>query len=96
MKLETLNSTQLKQKKNNLLLTSYSVGTIAGVGAAIYAISKKKKFWTIIGWWIVGSIAVGVPSRLFIHKRINKIDALMEEKLKMERFQAEASSKNTK
>lgn len=80
MRTEKESIPDLKRKKENLLYTSYGVGLLGGVAGTILAISKNKKFWTCVGYWIIGSIAIGVPARIIIHNRITKINQAITQK----------------
>lgn len=62
-------------EKENAQLASWgmAISALGGVAGAIYAMKKKKKAWTVVGWFFLGSIIAGIPSGLIIRaKMINK------------------------
>ena len=55
----------------NLVVAGFALaGAIAG---AIYAKRTGGKFWRYVGYWIAGSVAVGLPARLISTPFKNKI-----------------------
>lgn len=59
--------------KNQKLQYVWSAMALAGsIAGVVYASRKGKGFWGKVGFWVIGGMAVAVPTGLIINPRIIK------------------------
>src|SRR6185503_1811975 len=63
----------ISRKINNTNLVFASAGLVGGVGGIVYAVKKGKGFWGGVGCFILGSLIVGVPTRIGMVARYNNL-----------------------
>ena len=62
-----------QQKLNNITLIIGGFGLLGGIGGVIYSNRTGGGFWRGVGYYFVGSLALGLPLRLALTPSINKI-----------------------
>jgi hypothetical protein len=62
-----------KQKLNNITLIIGGFGLLGGIGGVIYSRRTGGGFWRGVGYYFVGSLALGLPLRLALTPAINKV-----------------------
>lgn len=69
---------ELKRKQANTNLIYLGSGLVGGIGGLTYAVVKQKSFWGKVGFFILGSLVVGVPVRMAMIARTNKLNEKRE------------------
>lgn len=82
----------LDKKAKNTVLVYSTAGLVGGIAGLGYAVYKQKTFWGKVGFFILGSLAVGVPVRIAM---ISKANSLVAEKEKLQN-EYNASKSKTK
>ena len=62
-----------KSRIKNLEKIQISASFVGGIGGAIYAKKTGGGFWRYVGWWIAGSVALGLVSSLAVTPFKNRI-----------------------
>jgi uncharacterized membrane protein YeaQ/YmgE (transglycosylase-associated protein family) len=72
---------ELKGKKTTLTQQNMLIGVVGAIVGVVYAKKTGGGFWRYIGYWIAGSIVVGViPRIVYFVPKSNEIDALIKDK----------------
>jgi len=66
-------SVNAKQRILNIQMVQASFAFLGGIGGVVYSNKTGGGFWRGVGYWIVGSVAVGVVGKLIALPFENKI-----------------------
>jgi hypothetical protein len=79
--LNSMSLTELEAKKTTLIQQNMGIGIVGAIAGVVYAKNTGGGFWRYIGYWIAGSIVVGIiPRIVYFIPKSNKIDALIQDK----------------
>jgi len=62
-----------KQKINNITLIIGGFSILGGIGGVMYSHKTGGGFWRGVGYYFLGSLALGLPLRLALTPSINKV-----------------------
>lgn len=65
-------STDDKKKMINANMYAGLASAIGGIAGIVYNMKTKGGFWRGAGFFILGSLAVGVPARIIIYSNLSK------------------------
>ena len=80
--LSKLSIVELEGKKRSLQLIQMGISGIGTIGGWVYANKTGGGFWRYVGFGLLGGIAAGSVGYFTTMQRINKIDTLLEGKIK--------------